>query len=445
MIALPHDPASPTGIWTPRPFQLPVWNYLDAGGKRAVEVWHRRAGKDEFCLAWAAYAAHKRVGSYWHMLPQASQARKAIWDAIDEERGIRRIDLAFPLELRESTRNSDMFIRFKNGSSWAVVGSDNYNSLVGSQPVGLTFSEFALANPQAWAYLRPILRKNGGWALFISTTRGKNHLYRLAQHARESDDWHYSLLEATKSGVFTAADLRDELLENKRQFGPVLGQALFEQEYLCSWSAATPGAFWAREMATAEKEGRITHVDHDPALPVVTSWDLGVKDSTVIHFWQVVGTRIHAIRSLAYQNTGLDEMIRDVLRLPYTYREHIAPHDIEVREIGAPGAQSRNTTARGLGIQFRIAPKMSVQEGIDAFRRLIPRMWFSKDHCETAIEAFGLYRAEFDDMRGVLSRTPIHDWTSDYADSARYFAVTRLRTNDWGSRIDYSRTNRAAT
>jgi phage terminase large subunit len=151
---------------------MPAWEQLEAGKKRLALAWHRRAGKDDVCLHWAATCAMTRVGGYWHMLPQHNQARKAIWDAINPGTGRRRIDDAFPLALRDSTREQDMFIRFKNGSTWQVVGSDNYNALVGSPPVGVVFSEYALSDPSSWAFIRPILAENGGWALFISTPRG---------------------------------------------------------------------------------------------------------------------------------------------------------------------------------------------------------------------------------------------------------------------------------
>jgi hypothetical protein len=169
LIRLPHN------NWRPRPYQQDLWKYLEKNGKRAVAIWHRRAGKDEVCLHWSAVAAHTRVGVYWHMLPEANQARKAVWDAVNPHSGLRRINEAFPRELRESTRETDMAIRFKSGSLWQLVGSDNYNSLVGSPPVGVVFSEFALADPSAWGYLRPILAENNGWALFITTPRGRNH------------------------------------------------------------------------------------------------------------------------------------------------------------------------------------------------------------------------------------------------------------------------------
>ena len=145
MISLPFN-------WVPRQYQRNVWRYLEHGGKRANLVWHRRAGKDDLAMHWTSVSAMTRPGVYWHMLPQSEQGRKAIWRAVDAHKGQRRIDLAFPAEIRKQTRDQEMNIEFLNGSIWQLVGSDNFNSLVGSPPVGIVFSEWALADPQAWSF-----------------------------------------------------------------------------------------------------------------------------------------------------------------------------------------------------------------------------------------------------------------------------------------------------
>jgi phage terminase large subunit len=175
--------------WKPRDYQRRLWSYLELGGKRAVAVWHRRAGKDEVCLHWAACAALQRVGNYWHMLPEASQARKAVWDAVNPHSGRRRIDEAFPRAIRLGQRDEDMKINLANGSTWQLVGSDRFDALVGSPPIGLVFSEYSLTNPGAWDYLRPILAENGGWAIFMMTPRGRNHAWKLYDRARSQPDW----------------------------------------------------------------------------------------------------------------------------------------------------------------------------------------------------------------------------------------------------------------
>ncbi len=154
-IDLPHN-------WSPRPYQMAAWCAWEAGTRRLLLIWHRRAGKDDVALHMAAVAAHERPANYWHCLPEYAQARKAIWTAVNPHTGKFRIDEAFPKELRKSTRNNDMEIQFLNGSTWRVVGSDNPDSLVGAAPAGIVFSEFALSNPSAWGLLAPILEENDG-------------------------------------------------------------------------------------------------------------------------------------------------------------------------------------------------------------------------------------------------------------------------------------------
>ena len=205
--------------WSPRPYQKPVWNYLSNGGTRAVLRWHRRSGKDEVLLHHTACAAHERVASYWYMLPEYSQARKSMWDAINPKTGKRRIDDAFPPELRKTTREQEMLIQFHNGSTFQLVGSDNFNSLVGSPPVGLVFSEYALSNPSAWAYLMPIVEENNGWAAFNSTPRGNNHFKNMCELADSEPGWFYDALSARDTGVFTEKQLSNILRQMQTTHG----------------------------------------------------------------------------------------------------------------------------------------------------------------------------------------------------------------------------------
>jgi phage terminase large subunit len=111
--------------WQPRPYQRAMWDYLERGGRRAIGAWHRRAGKDDVLLHRTAVAAFERPATYWTALPEYAQARKALWAAVNPHTGKRRIDEAFPHELRETTNEQEMFLRFKNGSTWQLVGSDH--------------------------------------------------------------------------------------------------------------------------------------------------------------------------------------------------------------------------------------------------------------------------------------------------------------------------------
>jgi phage terminase large subunit len=168
---------------------MPVWRYLEHGGKRAVECWHRRAGKDEVALHWTAVDAVRNPGNYWHMLPEYSHGRRALWDAVNPHTGKKRIDEAFPPEIRTRTNQQEMKIELVSGSVWHIVGSDNFDGLVGSPPRGVVFSEWSLADPRAWGFIEPILEENGGWAIFPYTPRGNNHGKTMYDHAVKHDDW----------------------------------------------------------------------------------------------------------------------------------------------------------------------------------------------------------------------------------------------------------------
>lgn len=416
VITLPNN-------WTPREYQLPAWNYLENGGKRVVLIWPRRHGKDDLALHWTACAAMQRVGTYWHCLPEATQSRKAIWDAVNEFTGKRRIDEAFPDEICETKRNQDMFIRFKNGSTWSLIGSDNYDSLVGTPPVGIVFSEFALANPNAWGYLRPILANNGGWAIFVSTPRGKNHLYSLYNHAKDADDWFAELLTVDSTQLLSKERLEVELKEYIAMYGEEEGYAKYRQEYHCSFDGTLSGSYFGSLIDQAEVDGRITNVPYDPTLPVTTSWDLGVGDATGIWFFQKVHNEVRAIDYYETSGEGLTYYVKILKEKPYVYDEHIMPHDVRVRELGT--GKSRFEVAQSLGIRpITIARQLPVDDGINAVRSLIPRMWFDKRNCSQPLEYLRAYRKEYDEKRKEYKSKPFHDANSHCADALRMFAVS---------------------
>jgi len=210
---------------------MELWRYLETGGKRAVVRAHRRWGKDDICLNWTAVAAMMRPGTYWHCLPEYAQARKAIWQQVDPHTGLRRIDMAFPPAIRRKMNDQEMRIEFVNGSTWQLVGSDSYDSLVGASPAGIVFSEYALAKPESWDFFRPMLAENKGWALFVSTVRGRNHFYQIGEFARGQDDWYFVDSRADQTNVFSRETLEKERAELISNWGDDLGEAKFRQEY----------------------------------------------------------------------------------------------------------------------------------------------------------------------------------------------------------------------
>jgi hypothetical protein len=422
-VTLPND-------WRPRDYQLPVWRYLERGGKRAAIAWHRRAGKDDLALHWAACAAMRRTGSYWHMLPEAAQARKAIWDAVNPRTGRRRIDDAFPPALREVTRENEMFIRLHGGSTWQVVGSDNFHALVGSPPVGVVFSEYSRADPGAWAYLRPILAENGGWAIFISTFLGRNHHFELVRNAIEWPDWFGQILSADETGVFTPEQLASERAEMIAAHGEEEGDALYRQEYLSDPSASVMGSYYGPQMAKAEKAGRVTNVPYERSALVYTGWDLGANDVTAIWFAQVVGLEPRVIDY--YQNNNQDTAhYAEVLKKRgYAYGGHFLPHDGGNRTIHANLSVNQILKSLGLAnvyVTRRARDESQLLSDINAARGLIEKAMFDRTKCERGLDALRNYRREWDDDLRQFRRTPRHDWASDGADAFRTLAVNWSR------------------
>jgi phage terminase large subunit len=400
--------------WRPRPYQRPLWDYLERGGKRALAVWHRRAGKDSVCLNRTAIAAHERRGVYWHMLPQAKQARKVVWDGIDRA-GRRIIDQAFPRSLRVSTNETEMKIGFKCGSIWQVVGSDNYNSLMGSNPVGVVFSEYSIAKPSAWDYIRPILAENGGWALFIYTGRGPNHGLALYRMACEHPGWFSELLTVDDTEVLTPADIDEE-----RRSG--MSEEMIEQEYYGSFLGVQAGSFYGKLIAAAEKEGRVTQVPYEPAAPVHTAWDLGYSDDTVIWFYQVVSGEVRLIDYYAAYGQDVAHYAGVIHGKPYSYGNHWVPHDAIPKTLAANG-RSIIQQLWSEGVKARVAPHLDVQDGIQAVRQMLPRCWFDKERCKDGIEDLRLYQREWDEDRKCFRDKPLHDHTSHSADGFRYLAL----------------------
>lgn len=419
-------PSSP-----PRSYQRKVWEYMQGDGgfetKRAVMVWHRRAGKDETAMQMTAWAAlHDRPAVYWHMLPEAEQARKAIWRAVNPHTGMRRIDEVFPLQIRKKTRDQEMMIEFVNGSVWQLVGSDNFNSLVGAGPKGVVFSEYSLANPLAWAFLRPMLLENRGWAVFVYTPRGKNHGHTLYEDALKDPLWFAQKLTAYETGIFTPETLERERLEYRRQLGDDDGDAKFRQEYLCDFAAANVGAYYAREFEAIDREGRISTIPYDPDYPVHTSWDIGYHDSTAIWFAQKKGERIHLIDYEQGTGMTMDYWAKKVLDRPYAYASHIFPHDASNGDVfvGKRVEVIRKLFAGRAGfLRFLTNAECSVQEGIQAARRLLTKSVFDGQKCAEGVEALQAYRKDWDDDRRMFSPKPYHDWSSHGADSFRYLAV----------------------
>ena len=405
--------------WKPRDYQMDAWRYLENGGRHCEVVWHRRSGKDELGLHWTAVAAFQRVGTYWYLLPMASQARKAIWNAINPHTGKKRIDEAFPEAIRRRKNDQEMYIEFVNGSTWQVVGSDNFNSLVGSPPIGLVYSEWAVSNPAAKAYLRPILAENGGWQIFNTTPRGKNHAYRTLQGAKNDENAFAQVLTARDTGVLTEEQLANLLAEYITDYGETLGTAYFEQEFLCSFETPVMGSVYAKELR--ESADRIRTVPYDPTKPVHIFWDLGRADKTAIWFTQLAPFEYRVIDYMEGVGKHIGEYIVDLQAKRYVYGDCWLPHDANNELLAAERTVAQQL--RAAGFKTRTVPKTSVDTRIEAARLVLPLCYFDERKTEFGLDALRNYRYRVDEETKQFSNEPMHDWASHAADAFGYMAI----------------------
>lgn len=400
--------------WTPRKYQIPFLSDMHGGLKRAMLVWCRRSGKDSTCLNYMATEAMQRVGTYYYMLPTQRQGRKVVWMGIGED-GRRIIDQAFPAVLRKRCLEDEMLIELVNGSIIQIVGSDSYDSIVGTNPVGIVFSEWALSDPRAYDFVRPILAENGGWAVFNTTPRGKNHAYDLRVMAAKNPLWHFSLMTADDTGHISKEDIDAERLSG-------MAEDRIQQEFYCSFDALSMGLIYDTYVNAMEAQTRIGAHNYDPRYPVTTSWDLGHRDATAILFWQRIGRSVYLIDYIEERGKDFPHFVKLVREKPYAYNVHILPHDGNRFEFGT--GLTCQEVARQHGFPVTIAPKLSIEEGIQNVRALLPRVSVDMHNCARVIQAMRHYRYEEDEANKSVKSKPRHDWASHVMDALRYFAVT---------------------
>jgi len=408
--------------WRPRAYQEPAWEALNSGKKRVAAIWHRRAGKDTVFLHWTVKAAQERPGVYYHMLPSSVQARKVIWNGRTKE-GKPFLD-AWPKDQIKRRREDEMLIELNNGSIWQCVGSDNFDAIVGTNPVGVVLSEYSVSDPRAWEFLRPILAENGGWACFPYTPRGHNHGHTLYKMAQSNPEWFCQRLTVEDTSAIPL-----EAVEEERVSG--MPEEMVQQEFYCSFDAPLVGSYWGDQLGACDQENRITSVPHYPENTVDTWWDLGHSDATAIWFVQNVGHEIHLIDYYEANGKPLEHyaslLTKKKDERKFNYGRHIWPHDGGAKTLGS-GGKPLSSMFHSLGYNVSVSPRYDVGVTIQRVRQILPRCWFDHDRCAYGLDVLRSYRKEEDESRSTEDHTfykakPRHDWSSHGSDAFRTGAM----------------------
>jgi hypothetical protein len=344
---------------------------------------------------------------------------------VNPHTGKRRIDEAFPSELRANTNDHEMMIRFKSGSTWQVIGSDNFRNLVGAGVMGIVFSEWSKAHPAAWAYLAPILAENDGWAIFITTPEGRNHAHATYEMARRDPTWFAELRTVTDTGAITLEMVEEQRLEYHAMFGEAAGDALIQQEFFCSFTAAILGAYYGKQIEAAERAGRVCQLTPVKGYPINTAWDIGVDDPMAIWVFQAGPGWLHILDYVEGSNEGFDFYCGWLDERGYKGGVDWVPHDAKQREPGAPGGRTRIQTLFSLGRNPTLVPDHKPMDRINAGRRLIamPGTHFDETRCDMGLNCLRSYKQQWDQINRVFRKTATHDWASHGADAWGHLAV----------------------
>ena len=417
--------------FTPREYQLPVFQALDNGCKRVFLRWARRAGKDKTCWNYMIKSAFTVVGVYYYCFPEFSQGRKAVWENIQD--GERLLDHLPPGSYKANS--NEMKIELINGSIIRIVGTDRYDSLMGTNPIGIVMSEYSIQDPNAWLYLQPILMQNGGWVIFNGTPRGKNHMYDLEMSARKDPNrWLVSVVQSLYPDqdnyyeVATQDEIRAARAEGTTD-------AQIAQEFGVSYSASAEGTYYADCVQKAAQEGRIGSYTHDPQKWVQTFWDLGLNDDTVIWFRQQYGNKLVWIDY--YEDSGHDlaHYVQVLADKGYKYSQHWLPHDGSHRNLQTTVSNKaflqRLCQEAGICDRVEVAEKVNNKQiAINAVRARFGRYFFDDKACADGIMKLSLYHRKYNKATRSFMDTPHHDFSSHAADALSTEAIAGDMTED---------------
>jgi len=312
---------------------------MDNGINRAVIVWHRRAGKDKTCFNYMFTRAMQRVGTYFYLLPEASQAKKVIWDNIDND-GFKMLS-HIPQEAIKAVNNTELKVELVNGSIIQLIAGNEFKERgVGTNPVGIVFSEYSVMSPSAWEFISPILAANDGWAIFNFTPRGKNHAHTLLMRAKENPKWFTQVLTVDDTSV-----LSKEILDEEKRNNP---EAFIKQEYYCSFIDGA-GAFFRRiHQNLYDKEEQQTEYG---------DFHLGVDLAKYQDFTVITPFNLNTFRAYKQDRFNQIDWNLQKARIEATALRYKARVKIDATGVGDPVVE--DLKARGLNITDEDAIKFT--------------------------------------------------------------------------------------
>jgi len=398
-----------------------------AGARRMIWRHHRQSGKGLGGLGFVSMAAFERPGTYMLASPTRELCRENFWDAIDPDTGRRYLDVIPPALVVDTNENEMALVMrtqvAEQTSRIIFRSADDPDRLRGPAFAGVVLDEFStMPGREPLDIVRIPVERAGGWLLITSTPKGLNHFHAVWKNAEGAGGWYLSTKTIEETHRHDGTPIIPlSVVEQERREGQ--REEWIQQEYYVAFTAALVSSYYGDLLTKAEAEGRITDVPHRPERPVMTGWDLGIADATAICYVQEAGERLHVVNAEDFEGLSLPEILSRTQRHGYVFdaRRQLAPHDIEVRDLSV--GISRREVAAKLGTRFTTVARGSVAEGIDAVRRLFPRLVFDRRQCAKLLQALGEYQKVWDARGKVFRDAPLHSWASHYADALRTFAL----------------------
>jgi predicted Fe-Mo cluster-binding NifX family protein len=403
--------------YKPREPQLQIHQAMEKD-RFVVAVAHRRMGKTVAALNELIRSAmnnEQQNPRYAYIAPTYSQAKRVAWDYLTY--------FARPLDAKANIAELrvDFFDR-----RIQLYGSDNPDSLRGQYFDGVVLDEIGDQNPKIWnEIIRPALADRKGWCLFIGTPKGNNHFKELFDRAGQEEGWSALQFKASETKLLD----EKELWAAKKE----MGDDKYNQEFECSFNAAVEGSYYGKLLNDLEEKGRMCPIDRDDLCRTYVAWDLGMGDSTALFVAQVTGQEIRIMDYVENHGQGLDWYVGWLKDNKWHQAEQLLPHDVEVRELGT--GKSRLEVLREAGLDVRVLPRLSVEDGIQAVRRMIPKCWFNMPQVKQGLDCLRNYRKEYDEKRNVFYDKPMHDWASHGSDAFRYLALGMEQESTWSQPI----------
>jgi hypothetical protein len=399
--------------YKPRPPQMEIHKAVDQN-RFVVGVAHRRMGKTVAALNQLIKSSlenGQQSPRYAYIAPTYSQAKRVAWDYLTH----------FVRPLNAEANIAELRVDFL-GRRIQLYGSDNPDSLRGQYFDGVVLDEIGDQNPKIWnEIIRPSLADRKGYCLFIGTPKGNNHFKDLYDRADKEEGWAALEFKASETNLIDEEELRSARKE--------MGDDKFNQEFECSFNAAVEGSYYGKIIGELEEKNRMCEITRDDLCQTYVAWDLGMGDSTALWVAQNAGQEVRMMDYVENHGQGLDWYVNWLKDNKWETAEQLLPHDVAVRELGT--GKSRLEVLRESGLNVKVLPRLSVDDGIQSVRRLLPRCWFNIPQVKQGLDCLRNYRREHDEKRNVFFDKPLHNWASHGSDSFRYLALGMEQTNTW--------------